>query len=104
MFEFNIKDFTGKQKEDALSERQIQLENWSQFNRSMRLWQAEHPDATEGDYYIESRRKLPFYRGRTDDEIQSGTLPIEGEATEKELTATEKRYQEYLELKARNNQ
>lgn len=66
------------EKKQVQSERQIQLENWSQFNRSMKLWQAEHSDAVEGDYYIESRRKLPFYRSRVDEEVLSGVLPREG--------------------------
>ena len=61
----------------AQSQRQIQLENWRQFNRSMKLWQAENPDAVEGDYYIESRRKMPFYWGRREAEIISGVLPVE---------------------------
>lgn len=63
------------QKEQAKSERKIQLENWSQFNRSMKLWQQENPDAVEGDYYIESRRKLPLYHSRTPEEIGRGVLP-----------------------------
>ncbi len=65
------------QKETVLSERKLQLENWSQFNRSMKLWQADNDEAVEGDYYLESRKKLPFYRGRTEESISQGELPTE---------------------------
>ena len=38
----------------------------------MKLWQQENPDAVEGDYYIESRRKLPFYYSRSPENILGG--------------------------------
>ena len=59
-------------KKQFLDDRVVQLENWAQFNRAMRLWQSEHPDAVEGDYYIESRRKLPFYRNRKEQDVIKG--------------------------------
>jgi len=59
-------------KKQFLDDRVVQLENWAQFNRAMRLWQSEHPDAVEGDYYIESRRKLPFYRNRKEQDVTKG--------------------------------
>jgi len=65
-----------KKKKHLLTQRQIELENLSQFNQSMRDWRAEHPDAVESDYYIEARRKLPFYRSRTEESIMKG-LPKE---------------------------
>lgn len=85
-----------QEKVKLTSERQLQLDNWSQFNRSMRLWRAENPEAVEGDYYIESRRKMPFYRARTEEEIISGALP-----TEQELSDKEKRRKRYLELRTK---
>ena len=63
------------QKERALSERKIDFENWSQFKRSMRIWLSQHPDTTESEIDTESRRKMPFYRGRADEDIISGKLP-----------------------------
>ena len=80
-FQELLRGLDAPKKKMAQSERQIQLENWSQFNRSMKLWQAEKDDAVEGDYYIESRRKLPFYRSRVDEEVLSGKLPKEGKKT-----------------------
>lgn len=86
-----ILDKTPKEQKALRSERKIQLENWSQFNRSMKLWQQEHPDATEGDYYIESRRKLPFYYSRSSEDILGGGV------------TKEKRLQRYNLLKAKAN-
>jgi len=78
----------GKKKDALRSAHQLQLENWSQFNHSMKLWQTENPDAIEADYYTESRRKMPFYKSRSDAEITG--------ADEKEI-----RRQKYLRLKAK---
>jgi len=86
-----IADFTKQQKENVLNERQIQLENWTQFNRSMKLWQTENPDATESDYYIESHKKLPLYMNREESDITGVKV----------LSEKEKRRQRYLELKAK---
>ena len=56
----------GADKTQAQSERQEQLERWSEYNRSMRVWVGEQKEPNEGDIYIESRRKLPFYRTQAD--------------------------------------
>jgi len=65
----------------AVSQHQVELENWAQFNRAMREWVAEHPDATESEIYLESRRKIAFYRGRTAEEVQKGPpiIPVKPE-------------------------
>ena len=95
-----LKGLSKTEKETILSARKIQLDNWAQFNRSMKLWGGlkANEDAVEGDYYIESRRKMPFYRSRPDEDVISGKLPEERTPPDKE-----KRRKRYLELKARVN-
>lgn len=76
-FQEILASLSGADKRDLQSKHQLQLDNWAQFNRSMRVWQSKNPDAGESEIYIESRRKLPFYRTRSDDEVASGAPIIE---------------------------
>lgn len=82
-----------KERKIAQSQRQIQLDNWRQFNESMKLWQSLNADAVESDYRKEARRKMPFYRSRANEEITKNVPP--------EISEKEKRRQRYLELKAK---
>ena len=68
----------GKDKIQAQSERQEQLQRWSEYNRSMRVWVSEQKEPNEGDIYIESRTKLPFYRTQADNVGPSLPPDLEG--------------------------
>ncbi len=76
-----IRGLEKPEQDKARSERKVQLENWSQFNHAMKLWQQENPDSVESDYYIESRKKLPFYYSRSIENIIGGNAPREFEST-----------------------
>lgn len=67
----------GTELEKAEADRKVQLENYAQFNKSMDLWLEQHPEATETEIYLESRKKMPIYKARTPEQIQeqSGKLP-----------------------------
>ncbi len=89
-----VKSFTKQERKAAQSERQIQLDNWSQYNRSMRVWLSQHTEATESEIYLESRKKMPFYRGRGEEDIAKG-LPAE-KVDEKPVDLTELSDEELL--------
>ena len=82
-----LKGLNLEQQEKIQTRRQVELDNWNQFNQSMKIWQAKNPDAVESDYYVESRKKLPFYRTRTEDDIKGGKLPGETLTVNKDISA-----------------
>lgn len=79
----------GKELEDAISKRQMEFWNLSEYDKELNDWIAKNPDATRDEIYIQSRKLLAHYRRRTIPQIERLMKTKEEEALTME--AREKR-------------